>query len=131
VNLPGWADGAWADGSWVDGSWGTPAAPPVVVADTTRAHSGRRYRIIEDPDKLEEELKQERAEVKKDKKKLKILVRKLERDPIGLYALSTQVQAVETRIDERLEKIAQLAAMLTASLEAEIAEDDEEVLLLS
>jgi septal ring factor EnvC (AmiA/AmiB activator) len=131
VNLPGWADGAWADGSWVDGSWGTPEAPPVVVADTTRAHSGRRYRLVEDPDKIEEELKEVRAEVKKDKKKLKILVKKLERDPVGLYAISAQVQVVEARIDERMAKIALLAELLTAALEKEIEDDDEEVLLLS
>ena len=108
-------------------------AAPVVVATETRAHSGRRYRVIEDPDKLEEELKQEQVEVKKDKKKLKILVRKLENDPpVGLYAtISAQVQAVENRIDDRLAKIAELHELITMNLEQSIEDDDEEVLLLS
>lgn len=118
---------------FLEGASSGDAPPPVAVAETTRAHSGRRYRLVDDPDRLEEEIRQERVEVKKDKKKLKILVRKLENDPpVGIYTtLANQVQVVEARIDDRLEKIAQLAAMLTESLDKEIADDDEEVLLLS
>ena len=107
-------------------------APPPVVVEESRGRSGRRYRIIEDPDRIEEELKQEQVAVKKDKKQLKILVKKLDADPpVGIYnQLIEKVAVVENRIDERLQRIEALHAMIAQAFE-EQNEDDEEVLLLS
>jgi hypothetical protein len=136
VNLIGWADGAWADGSWVEASWGEggeePAPAPVVTPQ--RAVSGRRrYRIIEDPDRLEEQLRVEEKKVEKEKKKLKILIKRVESPNVEgvLYQqIQAKVEKLEAKIDERMEKIVGLLLAIQVGLD-EQDDDEEEVLLMS
>jgi hypothetical protein len=137
VNLVGWADGAWADGSWVEGSWGEgeePAPSPVVT--TQRAVSGRRhrrYRIIEDPDLLQEELKVEEKKVEVEKKKLRVLIKRSDSPNVEgvLYQqIQEKIEKLEAKIDDRLEKIAGLMLAIQVALD-EQDDDEEEVLLMS
>jgi hypothetical protein len=134
VNLTGWADGAWADGSWSEASWGeggeeTPAPAP---APAERAVSGRRrYRIIEDPERLQEELRVEEKKVEVAKKKLRILIKRVESPNVEgvLYQqIQAKVEKLEAKIDDRMERISGL--MLAIQVGMDEQDDDEEELLL-
>jgi hypothetical protein len=98
--------------------------PPVAQ----RARRGRRYRIIEDPDKIVDEVRVEEKKVEKDKKRLVILIRRSEAPNVHgvLYQqIQSKVEKLEAKIDDRLERI----AFLVASLDLD-DEDDEEVMFL-
>lgn len=90
----------------------------------------KRYRLIEDPDRLLEELKVEEKKVEQEKKKLTLLVKRLVAPNVegALYQhLEYKVQKVEQKIDDRLSKIAELQALIQQRLDEE---EDEELLLL-
>jgi hypothetical protein len=162
MNLQGWANAAWADGSWVPESWGDPGGmdlthwqsgvweagswvpeswgdgeepPAPAVVTPERAVSGRRhrrYRIIEDHDLLQEELRVEEKKVEVEKKKLRVLVKRSESPNVEgvLYQqIQAKVEKLEAKIDDRMEKIAGLMLAIQVGLDEE--DDDEEVLLLS
>lgn len=109
-----------------------PEPPPPVVVQ--RGVSGRRrYRVIEDPERLCEELKSEELAVEKAKKKLKILVQKRDEAFLAgsLYKpLDTQIAKVERQLDKRLKRVEELVMLIQIGMDA-ISDDDEEVLLLS
>jgi hypothetical protein len=110
-----------------------PEPQPEVVVE--RRHvGGRRYRVIEDPDKLCEELKREEKLVEKEKKTLKILVKRRPSLEGALYQqLEVRIEKLEAKIDDRLEKIALLAASIQCGLDKldEEYDDDEDILNLS
>jgi hypothetical protein len=139
VNLAGWADGAWADGSWEGAAWGEgeePPAPAPVATTTQQAVSGRRhrrYRIIEDPDLIQEEIKVEEKKVEVEKKKLRVLIKRSESPNVEgvLYQqIQEKIEKLEAKIDDRLEKIAGLMLSIQVALD-EQDDDEEEVLLMS
>lgn len=90
----------------------------------------KKYRLIGDLDRLYGEIKEEEVKVEKQRKKLKILIKR-QVSKEGIYKdLEPQIQAVEKVVDDRLAKIAMLFSLIQSGFDA-IAEDDEEVLLLS
>jgi hypothetical protein len=95
------------------------------------SRSRRRYRIIEDPDRLEEELRVEEKKVEKEKKKLKILIKRVESTNVEgvLYQqIQAKVEKLEAKIDDRMERISGL--MLAIQVGMDEQDDDEEELLL-
>jgi hypothetical protein len=137
VNLNHWADGAWADGSWVEASWGDgeePApAPAVTPQSAVSGRRHRRYRIIEDPDKLEELVCVEEKKVEVEKRKLRVLIKRSESPNVEgvLYQqIQEKIEKLEAKIDDRLEKIAGLMLAIQVALD-EQDDDEEEVLLMS
>jgi hypothetical protein len=109
-------------------------APVVVETEIVTGRSGRRrYRIIADPDILEEQLAVEEKKVEKDKKKLKILIKRVDSPNVEgiLYQqIQEKVEKLEAKIDDRMEKIAQLMLAIQVGLD-EQDDDEEEVLLMS
>jgi hypothetical protein len=110
----------------------TGAQPAPAVE--SRGRSGRRrYRIIEDPDRLEEELRVEEKKVEKEKKKLKILIKRVESPNVEgvLYQqIQAKVEKLEAKIDDRMERISGLMLAIQVGLD-EQDDDEEEVLLMS
>jgi hypothetical protein len=110
-----------------------PEPEPEVVVDR-RPVRGRRYEIIEDPDKLCEELKREEKLVEKEKKTLKILVKRRPSLEGRLYQqLEARIEKLEAKIDDRLERMAVIAAAIQCGLDKldEEYDDDEDILNLS
>lgn len=100
----------------------TPAAP-----QRARGVSGRRYRVIEDPDKILDEIRAEEKKVEKAKKRLVILTKRAAAPSVEgiLYQqIQYKVEKLEAKIDGRMARI----AFLVASIDLE---DDEDLLLLS
>jgi hypothetical protein len=118
----------------------TTFAPTVTGSDVvaapaaeSRGRSGRRYRIIEDPDKLEEELRVEEKKVEVEKKKLRVLIKRSESPNVEgvLYQqIQEKIEKLEAKVDDRLEKIAGLMLAIQVALD-EQDDDEEEVLLMS
>jgi hypothetical protein len=110
------------------------SSPPVVEETAVaRGRSGRRYRIIEDPDLLQEELRVEEKKVEVQKKKLRILIKRVESPNVEgvLYQqIQEKIERLEAKIDDRLEKIAGLMLAIQVGLD-EQDDDEEEVLLMS
>lgn len=108
---------------------GPPPEPePEVVVAPRRAVGGRRYRIIEDPDRIQEEILVEEKKVEREKKRLVILERRAAAPNVegALYQqIQSKVEKLEAKIDDRLERIAFLVAALDMD-----DEDDEEVMFL-
>lgn len=110
-----------------------PEPEPEVVAEP-RGRSGRRYRLVEDPDKLCDELKREEKLVEKEKKTLKILVKRRPSLEGRLYQqLELRIEKLEAKIDDRLERMAVIAAAIQCGLDKldEEYDDDEDILNLS
>jgi hypothetical protein len=104
-----------------------PEPEPEVVA-TRRAVGGRRYRIVEDPDKLLETLHREEKKVEKEKKRLLVLVKRAAQPSVEgvLYQqLQEKIQVLEAKVDDRLTKIAEIMSAVQDALDEE---DDEEML---
>lgn len=102
--------------------------PVPVVEAPQRVRSRRRYRIIEDPDKILEEVRREEKKVEKDRKQLVIVTRRAYAPNVegALYQqLQAQVEKLEAKIDDRMERLAFLIAALDMD-----DEDDEEVMFL-
>ena len=102
------------------------------VTGASRGGGGRRYRIIGDPYRLCEELRVEEKKLEKDKKKLVILIKRLEAPNVQgvLYQqIEAKVAKQEEKIDNRLQVISQLAALIQQAFEND--EDDAMVALLS
>lgn len=117
--------GSFSSGSFSADDSEPPAPAPTVVPSGAR--SGRRYRIIEDPDKLLEEVRVEEKKVEKNKKRLVILERRASAPNVegALYQqIQAKVEKLEAKIDDRLERIAFLMALDFDD------EDDEEVMFL-
>lgn len=130
---PYWGSSYYGPSYWgpASGVVTPPVTPP--VADEPRAKRGRRYRIIEDPDLICEEIQREEVKVEQEKKKLRILVKQSKRKEGPIYGLvihQEKIQKLEAKIDNRLQRIEALNAMIQVKL-AEQQEDDEEVLLMS
>ena len=90
-----------------------------------------KIREVADYAEAEQLLNELRAEEKaqvKDQKRLKIVAKKWSVD-LRSKAVEQQIQTIERRMDDRLEKMASLYAAIAARLEE--IEDDEEFLLLS
>lgn len=105
----------------------TPPAPAPV--QPVRGRSGRRYRLIEDPDKIQEEIRVEEKKVEREKKRLVILTKRAAAPNVegALYQqIQHKVEKLEAKIDDRMERL----ALLIASLDMD-DEDDEEMFLLS
>ena len=106
---------------------------PVVVAETPqRGRSGRRYRIIEDPDVIEKLLKKEEKTLTKQRRQLVILQKKADSSAVegALYKQAQErIEKLEAKIDDRLLRIAELMAAIQEGFDDE--EDEEEVLLMS
>jgi hypothetical protein len=118
----------------IDGS-GTSSALPEVseVVERAKAAPRKRYRIIEDPDLLQEELRVEEKKVEVAKKKLRILIKRSESPNVEgvLYQqIQEKIEKLEAKIDDRLEKIAGLMLAIQVGLD-EQDDDEEEMLLLS
>lgn len=112
------------------GSGGVAETPPVVVTET-RGRSGRRYRVIEDPDLLCAELEKEEKVVAKQKKQLTILVSKSPKLEGALYRqVEEKIHVLEAKIDDRMQRIAELMFAIQVALD-EQDDDEEEVLLMS
>jgi hypothetical protein len=108
------------------GDVAAPAAPQ-------GGRRGRRYRIIEDPDLLCEELVVEEKKVEVEKKKLRVLIKRSESPNVEgvLYQqIQEKIEKLEAKIDDRLEKIAGLMLAIQVALD-EQDDDEEEVLLMS
>jgi hypothetical protein len=104
-----------------------------VVDVQTRGVSGRKYRVIWEEDEILEEIQEEEKAVAKEKKKLKILIKqakKLPKTGILYRQAEARIERFEQKIDDRLAKIAELLSIINEGINA-IADDDEEVLLLS
>jgi hypothetical protein len=115
---------------------GTSDADPVVEVAAGRTASSprrRRYTIIEDPDRLQEELRVEEKKVEVEKKKLRVLIKRVESPNVEgvLYQqIQEKIEKLEAKIDDRLEKIAGLMLAIQVGLD-EQDDDEEEVLLMS
>ena len=110
----------------MSGVGGEPEPEPQPAAARPRV-GGRRYRIIEDPDRILEEIRVQEKKVEKDKKRLVIITRRAAAPDVqgALYQeLQAKAEKLEAKIDDRMERI----AMLIASLDME--DDDEEELWL-
>jgi hypothetical protein len=110
-------------------------SPPVVeeTAVVVGGRSGRRYRIIEDPDLIQEEIRVEEKKVEVEKKKLRVLIKRSESPNVEgvLYQqIQEKIEKLEAKIDDRLEKIAGLMLAIQVGLD-EQDDDEEEVLLMS
>jgi hypothetical protein len=122
--------------SVIDGSGTNSGAPEVVaveVVERAKSSPRRRYRIIEDPDLLQEELRVEEKKVEVEKKKLRVLIKKSDSPNVEgvLYQqIQEKIEKLEAKIDDRLEKIAGLMLSIQVSLD-EQDDDEEEVLLMS
>jgi hypothetical protein len=129
-----WKAGVWATTVWVDDVWREgEAEPPVVEVVQAKAVGGRKYRVIWEEDEILEEIQEEEKAVAKEKKKLKILIKqakKLPKTGILYRQAEARIEKFEQKIDDRLAKIAELLSIINEGINA-IAEDDEEVLLLS
>jgi hypothetical protein len=100
---------------------------------TTTARGGRRYRIIEDPDLIQEEIKVEEKKVEVEKRKLRVLIKRSESPNVEgvLYQqIQEKIEKLEAKIDDRLEKIAGLMLSIQVALD-EQDDDEEEIFLLS
>jgi hypothetical protein len=114
---------------------GTSSAIPEVAEVVERAKSSprKRYRIIEDPDLLQEELRVEEKKVEVEKKKLRILIKRVESPNVEgvLYQqIQEKIEKLEAKIDDRLEKIAGLMLAIQVGLD-EQDDEEEEIFLLS
>jgi hypothetical protein len=124
-----------AQDSVIEGSGDSSAEPEVVEAVVERAKSSprRRYRIIEDPDLIQEEIKVEEKKVEVEKKKLRVLIKRSESPNVEgvLYQqIQEKIEKLEAKIDDRLEKIAGLMLSIQVSLD-EQDDEEEEIFLLS
>jgi hypothetical protein len=120
--------------SVIDGS-GTSSAIPEVAAVVEGAKSSprRRYRIIEDPDLIQEEIRVEEKKVEVEKKKLRVLIKRSESPNVEgvLYQeIQEKIEKLEAKIDDRLEKIAGLMLSIQVALD-EQDDEEEEIFLLS
>jgi hypothetical protein len=120
----------------------TTFAPTVTGSDVVaapaaessgRGRSGRRYRIIEDPDRIEEEIRVEEKKVEVEKKKLRVLIKRSESPNVEgvLYQqIQEKIEKLEAKIDDRLERIAGLMLAIQVGLDEE-DDEEEEIFLLS
>jgi hypothetical protein len=120
--------------SVIDGS-GTSSAIPEVAEVVERAKSSprKRYRIIEDPDLLQEEIRVEEKKVEVEKKKLRVLIKRVESPNVEgvLYQqIQEKIEKLEAKIDDRLEKITGLMLAIQVGLD-EQDDEEEEIFLLS
>jgi uncharacterized protein YeeX (DUF496 family) len=107
-----------------------PEPEPEVVA-TRRAVGGRKYRVVEDPDKLLADLHREEKKVEKEKKRLLVLVKRASQPSVEgvLYQqIQEKIQVLEAKVDDRLMKIAEIMSAVQTALDDE---DDEEEMLFS
>jgi hypothetical protein len=136
MNLEGWADDAWEQGSMVSAAWGYTETTPeqrARAAGVRRTYveiDGRLRRIdsYEEAERLLADLHKEEKLEQKDRKELKVLLKKVEKAPDMGGALLAKVELVERRIEARQERIEELTMLIQLGLEA--LEDEEEELLL-
>jgi hypothetical protein len=123
-----------AQSSVIEGSASSDADVVVEVAAGRAASSPRRrYRIIEDPDLIQEEIKVEEKKVEVEKRKLRVLIKRVESPNVEgvLYQqIQEKIEKLEAKIDDRLEKIAGLMLSIQVALD-EQDDDEEEIFLLS
>jgi hypothetical protein len=116
-----------------DGEITSDGGDAVAEVVQQRGRSGRRrYRIFEDPDRLEEQLRVEEKKVEKEKKKLKILINRVESPNVEgvLYQqIQAKVEKLEAKIDDRMEKIVGLLLAIQVGIDEQ--DDEEEVFLMS
>lgn len=112
-----------------DAATGGGVPQPAPAPAKAPAKRSRRYRVIEDPDKIQEEIRVEEKKVEREKKRLVILTKRAAAPNVegALYQqIQHKVEKLEAKIDERMERL----ALLIASLDMD-DEDDEEMFLLS